>query len=65
MNYVIEMSSGALIYTKFYKDWLSHSKVAQQGDVRNLLLYFQKRESRLKITSCENCLGNLIMLVSY
>jgi hypothetical protein len=70
MNYAIEMSSGALICTKFDKDWLSHSKInkggthTQQGYLRSLLLLFQTRESVLKITSCENCVGKLIMRVA-
>jgi hypothetical protein len=36
----------------------------QQGDLRSLLLFLENRESILKITSFENCVGELIMRVS-
>jgi hypothetical protein len=45
------------IHTKFHEDWFSHSKVdegdtqthRQHGDLISLLLFFQKKESRLII----------------
>jgi hypothetical protein len=43
-------------YTKFHKDWFSHSKVdkgtqthRQHGDRISLLLFLQNKESRIKI----------------
>jgi hypothetical protein len=45
------------VYTKFHKDWLIHSKVnmgggemhRQHGDFISLLLFFQNKESGLKM----------------
>jgi hypothetical protein len=48
------------IHTKFHKDWFNHSKVnrggysyrerhTQQGDLISLLLFFQNKDSGLKI----------------
>jgi hypothetical protein len=56
MKYTVEMGSGAMIYTKFHKDWFRHSKVdrkntqtlRQHGGLISLLAFFKNKESRLK-----------------
>jgi hypothetical protein len=58
MKYAVEMDSGA----KFNTDWFRHSKVkgggldtdTQHGYGISLLLFFQRKESRRKITSLMN-----------
>jgi hypothetical protein len=61
MKYAVEMGSGAMIHTKFLKDWFSHLKVdrgiliqthRQQGDLISLLLFFQNNEGKLKKSIC-------------
>jgi hypothetical protein len=59
MNYAIDMGTGAMIYTPIFIKIYSgiHSKVdsgrihrhRQQGDQISLLLFFQNKESDLKI----------------
>jgi hypothetical protein len=62
MKYAVEMGSDVMIYvhTKFHKDWFGNSKVdrrdctdakihRQHSDLISLLLFFQNKESRLKI----------------
>jgi hypothetical protein len=56
MKYAVEMYSDAMIYIpKFYKDRYRYSKVDREihrhpyGDCISLLLFFQNKESRLKI----------------
>jgi phospholipase C len=57
MKYAIEIGSGAMMYVlKFHEDWLSHSEIdkggytdTQHGDHISLLLFFQNKESRLKL----------------
>jgi hypothetical protein len=58
MRYTVEMVSGAMIHTKFHKDWFRNSKVhggeggmhrhRQHGALISLLLFLQNNESRLK-----------------
>jgi hypothetical protein len=54
------------IHTKFHRNWLRHSKVhgggdsqthRQQGGPTSLILFFQNKESRLKINLiiCGRC----------
>jgi hypothetical protein len=63
MKYAAEISSGAMIHTRFHKDWFSHSEVdggkyRQHGDRICLLSFFQNEGSRLKSDSVEGGLTN-------
>jgi hypothetical protein len=52
MKYAVEMGSGAMIYTKFHKNWFRHSKTNRRGDSQTsrqhnlisllLFIFFQK-----------------------
>jgi hypothetical protein len=63
MKYAAEMNSGAMIHTRFHKDWFCHSDAdGGGGDTQTAwrshkptLIIFQNKESRLKRAYHSGC----------